>query len=712
MKHREIELPFDSLDLVPVERLIKPVDVNQSDNLSANNESTPKLHFWVPAYQRGYRWDEDQVTQLIEDLVDFNENYGKDDNAFYCLQPVVVKPTTINKDTLSHLAEDSEQSDEYLEVIDGQQRLTTILLILQVIFQLKFEKFTKQIGSNLAISNMPNSYEIKYETREASDTWLGQLIKIPGNAGEKEQFGLKNCDYFHFAEVYDTAYKMLSKLDYEEFEKILTKRTYVIWFVPDKDSSGSNAEIFDRINDGKIGLNDAELIKALFLQKSNIPFVGSGVKEELNPFHANSVLESIALEWNNIEKRLQDKEFWGFIYRSQWPYSYDVHIEYLFDLIRGRDESKKLKKNFTFNSYLSSFREERRTERVSGDKTLRMKWVKRNWEEVKQLFDTLNEWFADREIYHRIGYLLEYGKECTVMSLKDDLKGKKRTKKIELLDKKIQESLDDVKWEKLFYKEAALSKVLFLYNIILEDKRFNKTARFSFADYKQVRKEKGWDQEHVASHSDYEPKRNSGIELSEDIIELLTGKKPVLGKGPDGAEAFVLDPDALQLLDGDVETDNTKNKEGSDVLTESILCEEWLKVRNELESDDISGITEKIKSLYGKTLRFFGDDKDSFGTIDMGKTQKEEKDFIWNFVLLNSSTNRSYGNHIFPVKRRRILQDEFKVYTPVGTRYVFEKVYAKRGAQMFSWTRTDAMAYWEDIRKILKAYISLGSPFS
>ena len=54
---------------------------------------------------------------------------------------------------------------------------------------------------------------------------------------------------------------------------------------------------------------------------------------------------------------------------------------------------------------------------------------------------------------------------------------------------------------------------------------------------------------------------------------------------------------------------------------------------------------------------------------------KSEKDFIWNFVLLNSRTNMSYGNSIFPVKRKRILSDEGDVFTMFGTRNVFDKTY-------------------------------------
>ncbi len=128
--------------------------------------------------------------------------------------------------------------------------------------------------------------------------------------------------------------------------------------------------------------------------------------------------------------------------------------------------------------------------------------------------------------------------------------------------------------------------------------------------------------------------------------------------------------------------------------------------KNEEETD--------IAKLYEAVQEHFKSDEDEFGTITLldGKTIREEKDFIWNFVLLNAETNRSYGNHIFPVKRRRILQDEFDVYTPIGTRNVFEKAYSRKIDQILYWSKTDARSYWEDLKSVLSPYIQLSLPFN
>ena len=69
--------------------------------------------FVVPSYQRGFRWTNQQVEDLLNDIWEFQSTCEKKEQ-FYCLQPIVVKRLDSGK----------------WELVDGQQRLTTILLIL------------------------------------------------------------------------------------------------------------------------------------------------------------------------------------------------------------------------------------------------------------------------------------------------------------------------------------------------------------------------------------------------------------------------------------------------------------------------------------------------------------------------------------------------------------------------------------------------------
>lgn len=113
-------------------------------NNTMRRRAIPELlnrKYYIPEYQRGYRWEEKQVLNLLDDLDTFFAGNSK--GRFYCLQPIVVKEVTI-------------EGEKWLEVIDGQQRLTTILILMKVFDQLNAPKFGLPETHN---------YTIRYATR-------------------------------------------------------------------------------------------------------------------------------------------------------------------------------------------------------------------------------------------------------------------------------------------------------------------------------------------------------------------------------------------------------------------------------------------------------------------------------------------------------------------------------------------------------------------
>src|SRR5690554_78877 len=125
--------------------------------------------FFIPSYQRGYRWTEKQVEELLEDIWAFAINPPKQEEGkmhpFYCLQPIVVK-------------QKNGIADEW-EVIDGQQRLTTIFLILKNL-ESQIEKDQKNIK------------RVFYETREESEKFLTEIKEVDSE---------KNIDFYHIAQA-------------------------------------------------------------------------------------------------------------------------------------------------------------------------------------------------------------------------------------------------------------------------------------------------------------------------------------------------------------------------------------------------------------------------------------------------------------------------------------------------------------------------------
>jgi len=113
--------------------------------------------FFVPDYQRGYRWGRDEVTRLLNDI---HESAGNK----YFLQPVVVK----------------RRDDKKWELVDGQQRLTTLSLILRYIQQ------------HLPTASL--KYSLEYETRPSSAAYLQHPTLEDSQT---------NIDFFHIFSAFE-----------------------------------------------------------------------------------------------------------------------------------------------------------------------------------------------------------------------------------------------------------------------------------------------------------------------------------------------------------------------------------------------------------------------------------------------------------------------------------------------------------------------------
>jgi hypothetical protein len=620
---------------------------------------------------------------LIEDIQLYidEENKTSQQNKcpFYCLQAIVVK-----------------ENQGRLEVIDGQQRLTTVLIILQALYTLLNRKSLEmqfkmpveillQFGLNSISEIDQDLYSVQYETRTESSIWLIEITKAflkDDDRTELEYLKNRNSDYYHFVEAFETAFEIFEDFAKESAQKPLAfidglkERACFIWYnISQTESSDSEVDIFDRLNATKIALNNAELIKALFLQESNYG----------NQTHLRNQL---AIDWDGIEKRLQDPSFWGFIYSTRHPYEYETHIEYIFDLLKGKSKEAEDDYQYTFNKYYEEYITE----------TDKLAYVNKCWKAVNETMLMLEEWFGDKTCYHYIGYLLEYGEELdsknpiTIPYLKGILQGCSKHERNDKLKGLIKHSLANVKAQNQFYKHSGnnFTQLLFLLNIETEQRRKSDTARFSFSEYKNIKKDPGWNLEHVASNTDYVPTFEEKDKLAYSLLEYFTGVKKLDGLDDEHYKESI----ESCLIVGTEEKD---------------LCDQILKIVQIKEDTDDK--LNEIKAIYNDVLAFFCSDEDAFrDDIELTGSNKRmnEKDFIWNFALLNASTNKSYGNDIYPLKRKRIISDEESVYTPICTRAMFEKAYSQKLNNLMAWTRTDAQDYWNYICNTLKEFLLEG----
>ncbi|MDI3545732.1 MAG: hypothetical protein PWP68_1149, partial [Rikenellaceae bacterium] len=253
-----------------------------------------EFNFFIPSYQRGFRWSERQVEDLLEDINAFvpTQIEKSDKKTWYCLQPVVVKEC----DEKTKIENDLPGT--WYEVIDGQQRLTLIFLIIHYANEMWVGK-----------QKIPE-FQLKYETRERSFQFLKQL-KI-NELKDQAEIDYENIDYYNISVAYNTIHnwvknyksKFNKDFDNNDFQSKLKSYAKVIWYEVSTEEKGA-IEIFTRINMGKIPLTNAELIKALFLNSSNFP------NSDTEKIRLRQL--EIASEWDRIEYSLQNDELWYFI---------------------------------------------------------------------------------------------------------------------------------------------------------------------------------------------------------------------------------------------------------------------------------------------------------------------------------------------------------------------------------------------------------------
>ena len=139
-----------------------------------------------------------------------------------------------------------------------------------------------------------------------------------------------------------------------------------------------------------------------------------------------------------------------------------------------------------------------------------------------------------------------------------------------------------------------------------------------------------------------------------------------------------------EYIDNVTEKDDEyiKNEDNADICKELL---EIFKAKGENQEELARNVFSKIVKQLGIDANTLNDDE-------------EQRDYIWNQVLLDEGTNKSYGNAIFPYKRMRIIKNTTKgIFVPIGTYNVFVKAYSHRMTNMLEWDDKDALRYLAEI---------------
>ena len=640
-----------------------------------------KKRFLIPNYQRGYRWGEQQVKDLLEDIAEFMEKSGGARDDFYCIQPLVVRETVANemdfigalpKKTGDVLQKARDAFANYVEweVIDGQQRLTTIYILLSC---LDPQQRTK------------DKFSIRYATRNSQYS-----LENISDIGKIEKEAECNIDVWHMKTAYEEINTWFKGRDTDyinKFKDTMLNRVQFIWY----ESSEDAIKVFTRLNIGKIGLTNSELIKALFLNKSNF----SG--EDAARIRLRQI--EIATRWDQIESTLQDNEFWLFLNKP--GYDKPTRIDFIFDLVcelemldeyideallKNRDKLLGKDGYRTFRYFNAYFKSGKIKHEVNAAKK---SLIEICWDKIDDIFAAFREWFDNLQLYHYVGFLVDQKTEVSTVYKKWVMSRTKSDFQQDYLIPEIKQKIKDCNNLDRQYDigeesnsrpiwKAKCRPLLLLHNLQTVINQNTKQGmddsagvfyKFPFHLYKT----EGWDIEHIDSNS------TNDMEDDKAVVEFLANEYSAV----------------------------------SEKLQEKII---------EFCKNPAKGVFDVLQKEID---------------VELGKAEESqklnvlEKNRIWNFALLDSTTNRGYGNAIFSAKRRIIIGKDKGKYLPVPrlarkhsqwrivpgketdapssfippcTRQVFLKYYSAVVSSPNYWLKPDAEAYRDDIFTTLKDF--------
>ncbi|MDE6258945.1 MAG: DUF262 domain-containing protein [Muribaculaceae bacterium] len=612
---------------------------NHSENLidqKAIGDLLGGYVFHIPPYQRGYRWTKQEVVDLCNDLLEYaNRPASNGSKSFYSLQPLVVKP----------------RPDGSFDVIDGQQRLTTIYILYRFLMS--------DIGPG-ANKHLP--YSIIYDTRPEDTEFIAQL----GSDAWEDKLNQWNMD-IDMAHIYNAYHYMkecISDHDKEKLRNLLKNKksskategnAQFIWYQLAEDRDGIGEFIVE--NKGKIGLTEIEKIRSMFLYRKN----------KHNEVEVAQQIR-IAKDWDEIETTLHDQDFWSFI-SSDYPEEgrMGIILKYIFNKDKAKDD--------TDTSNLYKFYEDKFAKQDGNV-------ANREWERILDAFRMLKNWYKDAILYNIIGLLTREGVSLnqiaeiyysedikTTSEFVSKLKEIVNSRSLPKLVSEVRDGIEadvkigpnekfDIATGELYldlnyldHKDKVRSLLLFLNILVLNEQIENHRITnhsYSGNEYRfafNLFDNETWDIEHIDSTT-INPLKSSQVQQR-----------------------------WLQLAE--VALKHYYQQEYTDFIIAKAEYE--------------TGIID-FDTLHKRVIEITHSES----------SDEEMKNWIGNLTLLNSNINRGYGNAIFAVKCSEIDRKvNAGAFVPVCTRMVFYKAIPNNdnAASRLDWNFTDKKAYHNWILK-------------
>lgn len=697
--------------------------------------------FKIPDYQRGYRWGVNEIKDLLSDINEIKDPersidvlVGKEHIEKYCLQPVVF-------DTV-------EEKNNYMIVVDGQQRLTSLFLVvsfLSKIFNTNKSKIEERlIEENIddeIIKNLFNTFESIYKLEYVNSERESIFANVKNNL---DSINRDNIDAYYISTAYSyisswaktstegnlirvkengTEQVIISNL--LKFAAKLYKSTSVIWYELDPETDGNAGDYFAKINSGKIALTNSELIKAnLMLDEYCIDNTDKLFEEEQNAVlreqKKQDYLEikkeqlsneriKISRQWDEIEENLRNDEFWHFITDISDKYE-DTRIDFLFEMVAKNKYDSIAEDGIDYDHFIE-LNKERATFIIIA------RYLKANqkqadnipisiklWKEIWNNYMTFKEWFNNRELYHYIGVIIAIDKSFSAERLlklvnNPDFKSKKEVK-LALLN--------------ILKYECGLA--------MIKDKKHE--PLFDKSNLKLLTQEEYYK---FLSDLDYEKQKGNIINnvlILFNVFSILNDKTKTIQAARDtffpfgryksenwnlehvhsraDGESFTKDSAQLYMDYINKMVALITDHESNDYKTLTAGIDEYEKAYQENISNELSEGEAKADAVQ-KCAEVI---ENGFGS----ELDEDKLNGIGNLALLDEKTNKSYHNVPFFMKRLIISnivngkETEVSRFIPICTRNVFDKSYSKLPGNTLHWTNTDCDDYSSLIKETIYNY--------
>ena len=467
-------------------------------NKSALTDNKASFYYIAP-YQRGYKWESNSsYAQVPQMLIDIYEAfvYGTTE---YFLQYITVKKLKL------------DDKGDVLEVIDGQQRLTTLSLLLSRI-----------VVRNSDLENI--SYKRLQYFRYDGDIFTS--LQIPDS--EEEDENIIHQDRYYMVKAVRTIDKFLKLL--EENDKLEAYYHYLLDSVKlifnIEDENTNSEEVFENLNNNKVPLTNQYLIKGLLLTKAinrTTSFNRTLSYKEI--LDQRTVMGRV---WDEINAWITQPEIAHFFFatkKKENPNGIEKLLEVVLRRIENTQTDTREIEDSLLQQYRLSFDSQSRNVQPSIYELFNK--FNRIIRDEETAFDVLNLikhayralyniWYGDIAFYNLFGYVRFAKTQQYKISWTDKVIWEDRAVVKKVLAKRVLEILPDLELSQNEFgydkNQNQLSNLLLSFNVFLEPEE-----KFDFYQYDC----ENWTLEHLSPQN---PKGE--IKIPHNLVSYVLGKLP------------------------------------------------------------------------------------------------------------------------------------------------------------------------------------------